>query len=95
MAENDKTTETRGGLPAADTAGASRRSIALAECRLPKLAAAAQCGELDVPFVTANAPPDLRARYAAVASHDECGVSEAVTRWLVSASGKPAAGPDC
>lgn len=33
-------------------------------------------------FVTANAPADLRARYAVVASHDEGGVAEAIARWL-------------
>ena len=33
-------------------------------------------------FVTANAPPDLRERYPVVASHDECGVSQAANLWL-------------
>jgi len=33
-------------------------------------------------FVTANAPPDLRQRYPAVASHDEGGVSQAVSLWI-------------
>jgi hydroxymethylpyrimidine pyrophosphatase-like HAD family hydrolase len=34
------------------------------------------------PFVTANAPADLRDRYPVVASHDECGVSQAASLWL-------------
>jgi hydroxymethylpyrimidine pyrophosphatase-like HAD family hydrolase len=33
-------------------------------------------------FVTANAPPDLRARYPVVASHDEGGVSQVARLWL-------------
>jgi hydroxymethylpyrimidine pyrophosphatase-like HAD family hydrolase len=33
-------------------------------------------------FVTANAPADLRDRYPVVASHDECGVSQAAGLWL-------------
>ena len=33
-------------------------------------------------FVTANAPADLRERYPVVASHDECGVSQAANLWL-------------
>jgi len=34
------------------------------------------------PFVTANAPADLRERYTAVAAHDHGGVAEAAERWL-------------
>jgi Cof subfamily protein (haloacid dehalogenase superfamily) len=32
-------------------------------------------------FVTANAPPDLKARFPVVTSNDEGGVAEAVARW--------------
>jgi Cof subfamily protein (haloacid dehalogenase superfamily) len=35
-------------------------------------------------FVVENAPQDLKARFAVVASHDENGVTEAVERWLTS-----------
>jgi len=35
-------------------------------------------------FVVENAPQDLKARFAVVASHDENGVTEAVERWLES-----------
>jgi hydroxymethylpyrimidine pyrophosphatase-like HAD family hydrolase len=34
------------------------------------------------PFITANAPADLRKRYPVVASHDEAGVSQAASLWL-------------
>jgi hydroxymethylpyrimidine pyrophosphatase-like HAD family hydrolase len=33
-------------------------------------------------FVVENAPPDLRARFQTVASHNDCGVAEAIERWL-------------
>jgi pimeloyl-ACP methyl ester carboxylesterase len=49
----------------ADTAEAPRRSMALTECRLPKLASAAQCGELEVPEDRAR--PDGRRIRIAVA----------------------------
>jgi hydroxymethylpyrimidine pyrophosphatase-like HAD family hydrolase len=35
-------------------------------------------------FVVANAPPDLTDRFPTVASNDDCGVAEAITRWLAS-----------
>jgi hydroxymethylpyrimidine pyrophosphatase-like HAD family hydrolase len=40
-------------------------------------------------FVTANAPPDLRDRYPVVASHDECGVSQAAGLWLETLRTRP------
>ncbi len=36
-------------------------------------------------FVVENAPDDLTDRYPAVASNNECGVAEAVERWLAAA----------
>ncbi|UCE52849.1 MAG: HAD-IIB family hydrolase [Desulfobacterales bacterium] len=33
-------------------------------------------------FVVANAPDELKTRFAAVASNNKCGVAEAVERWL-------------
>ena len=33
-------------------------------------------------FVVANAPEELKARFAAVASNNGCGVAEAIDRWL-------------
>jgi len=33
-------------------------------------------------YVVDNAPDDLKKRFPSVASHDECGVTEAVNRWL-------------
>ena len=33
-------------------------------------------------FVVDNAPPDLRARFSTVASNNECGVAEAIEKWL-------------
>ncbi len=33
-------------------------------------------------FVVENAPNDLKERFPSVASHNECGVTEAVDRWL-------------
>jgi len=33
-------------------------------------------------FVVDNAPEDLKKRFPSVASNDQCGVSEAVSRWL-------------
>jgi hydroxymethylpyrimidine pyrophosphatase-like HAD family hydrolase len=36
------------------------------------------------PFVVAGAPPELRARFPVVASHDEGGVAEAIARWSAS-----------
>jgi hydroxymethylpyrimidine pyrophosphatase-like HAD family hydrolase len=33
-------------------------------------------------FVVENAPNDLKDRFTSVASHDACGVTEAVNRWL-------------
>jgi len=35
-------------------------------------------------FVVENAPPDLKARFPVVASHNASGVSEAVERWLAT-----------
>lgn len=35
-------------------------------------------------FVVANAPPDLTDRFPTVASNDECGVAEAIHRWIAS-----------
>ena len=37
-------------------------------------------------FVVRNAPRDLIDRFPTVASNDDCGVAEAVNRWLASAS---------
>ncbi len=37
-------------------------------------------------FVVANAPQDLTDRFPKVASNNECGVAEAVHRWLASSS---------
>ena len=37
-------------------------------------------------FVVENAPEDLRARFSCVASNDNCGVTNAVKRWLGSRS---------
>jgi hydroxymethylpyrimidine pyrophosphatase-like HAD family hydrolase len=34
------------------------------------------------PFVMANAPAELRQRFATVASNDHCGVAEAAERWI-------------
>ena len=34
-------------------------------------------------FLVANGPPSLQASFPGVASNDNCGVSEAVARWLV------------
>jgi hydroxymethylpyrimidine pyrophosphatase-like HAD family hydrolase len=33
-------------------------------------------------FVVDNAPEDLKARFPSVASNDNCGVAEAVERWI-------------
>lgn len=33
-------------------------------------------------FVVANAPQELRQRFSVVSSNDECGITEAVRRWL-------------
>jgi len=38
----------------------------------------------DSAFVVANAPADIRARFAAVDSNDHCGVSDAVSQWLAA-----------
>jgi Cof subfamily protein (haloacid dehalogenase superfamily) len=38
-------------------------------------------------FVMANAPAELKRRFEEVSSSDECGVSEAVERWLCERSG--------
>ena len=35
-------------------------------------------------FVVANAPADLTERFTTVASNDECGVAQAIDRWLAS-----------
>lgn len=37
-------------------------------------------------FAVSNSPPDLTDRFPTVASNDECGVAEAITRWLASGS---------
>jgi hydroxymethylpyrimidine pyrophosphatase-like HAD family hydrolase len=36
-------------------------------------------------FVVSNAPPDLTGRFQTVASNDDCGVAEAISKWLASA----------
>jgi HAD superfamily hydrolase (TIGR01484 family) len=36
-------------------------------------------------FVVDNAPHDLKSRFPVVASNDECGVAEAINRWLAAA----------
>jgi len=35
-------------------------------------------------FVVDNAPHDLKSRFPVVASNDDCGVAEAISRWLAS-----------
>ena len=35
-------------------------------------------------FVVDNAPDDLKSRFPVVASHNDCGVAEAISRWLAS-----------
>jgi hypothetical protein len=39
-------------------------------------------------FVVDNAPHDLKSRFPVVASHNECGVTEAIERWLASSQFK-------
>ena len=39
-------------------------------------------------FVVDNAPHDLKSRFPVVASNDECGVAEAISRWLASSQFK-------
>ena len=41
------------------------------------------------PYVTANAPEELRRRFPTVASNDRCGVAEAIGRWLKTAAAPP------
>jgi hydroxymethylpyrimidine pyrophosphatase-like HAD family hydrolase len=33
-------------------------------------------------YVVENAPQDLRMRFSMVASHNQCGVAEAIERWI-------------
>lgn len=40
-------------------------------------------------YVVDNAPPDLKARFPAVASNDNCGVAEAAQHWLAGPSRQP------
>jgi hypothetical protein len=42
-------------------------------------------------FVTANAPPELKQRFPAVASNNHGGVTEAIELWLTDRGTRPAA----
>jgi hydroxymethylpyrimidine pyrophosphatase-like HAD family hydrolase len=40
-------------------------------------------------YVVENAPQDIRMRFSMVASHNQCGVAEAIERWLTKQDASP------